>query len=320
MNAKNDSCLDAGLIQAFVDGETTPERSRYVAEHCSECDPCALRLADVQDETLAVAALLDGEFNTMVPTQRLWTRISDAIETENRKTSLFGRLGRVFAVSAFTPSFAAMGGLLVLLSVLAGFAILSGGIGSTDPAAMTASMPRLDARSSDPPALLPAAADAASVDANESVVEAEPTVAVAVAAVPISRTSESSRRSAQHASFVKANGTASQRNAAAIRPDRTVYPVPDPSHNAAEASYIRTIAELSSNVDARKDAILDPSSRVAYEHDLALVSNAIDRMRAVVRKDPRNQAARQVLYSSYQDKIDLMNSVAAREELMASLQ
>jgi hypothetical protein len=43
-------------------------------------------------------------------------------------------------------------------------------------------------------------------------------------------------------------------------------------------------------------------------------------MRKVVRKNPRNQAARQILYSSYQDKIDLLKSSAQRSELMASVQ
>jgi hypothetical protein len=52
---------------------------------------------------------------------------------------------------------------------------------------------------------------------------------------------------------------------------------------------------------------------------MAVVNDSIKRMREVVKKNPRNQAARQVLYASYQDKIDLLSSVAQREELMASL-
>ena len=59
---------------------------------------------------------------------------------------------------------------------------------------------------------------------------------------------------------------------------------------------------------------------MAFERDLAVVNDSINRMRKVVRKNPRNQAARQVLYASYQDKIDLLNAVAQKDELMLSVQ
>jgi hypothetical protein len=51
---------------------------------------------------------------------------------------------------------------------------------------------------------------------------------------------------------------------------------------------------------------------------MAVVNDAIRKMKDVVKKNPKNQSAKQVLYSSYQNKIDLLNSVAEREELMAS--
>jgi hypothetical protein len=86
-----------------------------------------------------------------------------------------------------------------------------------------------------------------------------------------------------------------------------------------EESYIRTIAELNEQVETQKDRVLPPSSRVAFERDLAVVSDAIERTKKVVRQNPNNQSARQVLYAAYQDKIDLLNSVGEREELMASL-
>jgi hypothetical protein len=42
-------------------------------------------------------------------------------------------------------------------------------------------------------------------------------------------------------------------------------------------------------------------------------------MRAEVKKDPRNASAKQVLYSSYQNKIDLLNSISQKGELVAGL-
>ena len=86
-----------------------------------------------------------------------------------------------------------------------------------------------------------------------------------------------------------------------------------------EESYVKTIVGLKENVEGRKDTILTPSTRVAFERDMAVVDDSIKKMRDVVKKNPKNQSARQVLYSSYQDKIDLLNSVAQREELIASI-
>ncbi len=61
------------------------------------------------------------------------------------------------------------------------------------------------------------------------------------------------------------------------------------------------------------------SERMSFERDLAVVNDAIDKMRVVVKKDPKNESAKQVLYASYQNKIDLLSSVSQKEELVASL-
>jgi ribosomal protein S15P/S13E len=106
-----------------------------------------------------------------------------------------------------------------------------------------------------------------------------------------------------------------------VKPQHTIYrePVSADGYLPGEESYVRTIADLKQNVDEQKDVVLTPSTRVSYERDMAVVNDSIKRMRDEVKKNPKNQAAKQVLYASYQDKIDLLNSVAQREELIASL-
>jgi hypothetical protein len=52
---------------------------------------------------------------------------------------------------------------------------------------------------------------------------------------------------------------------------------------------------------------------------MAVVDDAIKKMQREVRRNPKNEAAREVLRSSYQNKIDLLNSVAEKSELMATL-
>lgn len=86
-----------------------------------------------------------------------------------------------------------------------------------------------------------------------------------------------------------------------------------------EESYVKTIASLTETVEEKKDGILRPSQRVAFERDMAVVNDTINKMKKEVRRNPRNETARQVLYSSYQNKIDLLNAVAQKEELMASI-
>jgi hypothetical protein len=87
----------------------------------------------------------------------------------------------------------------------------------------------------------------------------------------------------------------------------------------AEEGYLTTIATLSRTVNENKDYVLRPSERVAYERNLAVVDDAIKKMKGEVRNDPNNSAAREVLRSSYKNKIDLLNSVADRTEMVASL-
>jgi len=82
---------------------------------------------------------------------------------------------------------------------------------------------------------------------------------------------------------------------------------------------VSTISTLSKTVEDKKDGVLRPSQRVAFERDMAMVDDSIAKMRKEVKRNPKNETARQVLYSSYQNKIDLLNSVAQKEELMASI-
>jgi hypothetical protein len=42
-------------------------------------------------------------------------------------------------------------------------------------------------------------------------------------------------------------------------------------------------------------------------------------MRKQVKQNPKNESAKQILFASYQNKIDLLNSVNERGVLMASM-
>lgn len=288
----NEKCLDIGTIQAFLDGETTPEISLQLANHIGSCTACADRLAVAEDENSFVFSALDREMNTLVPTQRLWNRINDSIEIEKANVPFWRQLSAFVWTSFSSPTLTTAAGLSIVFGFISAVWVLR----STDDVppvdVKTFVTPVPDAGPVFPPSELP---PSSGTDMQQS----EPIA-------PYVATSNLTPDSVN-----KLVDEANKRNE--IRPQYLVHqPLP------GEVGYIKTIAGLKESLDGRRDEVFDVSSRVAFERDLAVVNNAIKSTQKVVRKNPRNQAARQVLYSAYQDKIDLLNTVAQRDELMAS--
>lgn len=299
----NGKCFEIGTIQAFLDGETSPELTAGVTEHIAICDACAMRLADADEENSIVFSTLDREFNTLVPTQRLWTRINETISVEKSRLSAWQRFLAAFPLLQLSsPTFAAIAGVIMLVTA---FAVVNGlrNRAGNDLIA-TVPSPSAESVSAPQPFSVNPGVETASVAPNPT--SNKPTSVQA--SVKESRIPAEKIRN-----VVTAEYAAPKRDA--VREARTV----EAAYLPGEDSYVRTISDLNQSVNGQKDRVLTPSSRIAYERDMAVVNDSIKRMQTVVRKNPRNQAAKQVLYSAYQDKIDLLNSVAQREELLASL-
>jgi hypothetical protein len=284
----NGKCLDMGTIQAFLDGETTPDVSLQLANHIGGCAACADRLAVAEDENSFVFSALDREMNTLVPTQRLWNRINESIEVQKANQPIWKSVYAFIAASFASPSLTAAAGVLVVFGFMAViWTLRTPTIEETfvGPVQIPHTSPQVG------PETVPFASQPASRS------ETTPTITV------------SNHSSPELEKLVRE----AKRND--IRPTQAVYYGPLPG----EQSYLKTITDLKETVDVRKDAVFNASGRVAFERDLAVVNDAIKRTQKVVRSNPRNQAARQVLYSAYQDKIDLLNTVAQRDELIASV-
>jgi hypothetical protein len=84
-----------------------------------------------------------------------------------------------------------------------------------------------------------------------------------------------------------------------------------------EVSYLKTIASLSSVIEANGEGVLRPSMRTEYERNLALVNHAIEATRRTARRNPKDPDAAEFLYSSYQNKIDLLSTVAEQGQMVA---
>jgi len=293
-------CCDIGTIQAFLDGELDFERSEAVAHHVAACDDCAIMLAVAEEESSFAFDALEQEFNTLVPTQRLWTKINDSIEQEKKSfwTPIFAFFKQ--------PSIAAFAGLIVVVGLFA-LVVYRGTIDETnlalnDPPQKVVVNPIVNPTSATP------------TNAQSLPMQTAPKFANA----SDSKNKRTLTRPIQ-AGFVKENS-----GKPTVRPNKpeiignSVTP-PVNETLAGEESYIKTIATLSKTVKNRQDVVMKPSARFAFERDLAFADNAIETMKREIKQNPKDDAAKQILRASYQNKIDLLNSVADKTELMASI-
>lgn len=301
----SDKCFEIGTIQAFLDGETTPDLSFKISGHVADCDNCALALADAEEESSFVFSALDREFSSLVPTQRLWSSINEAITYEKAHTSFWDKVRVSLSTLIANPSLTVAASVLIVFGLFAMIWNLSPDGSSyvfvqtpVDLQPLPKQTRTADINITDGPAVI-APPSAEAYTANETILPAD-----------------KGRQLVRTANYDRGED---KPKAQYLIDKRPVNGTPVEQYLPGEDSYVRTIADLKQNVDGQKDQVLNPSSRMAYERDMAVVNDAIKKMKEVVKKNPKNQSAQQVLYSSYQNKIDLLNSVVEREELMASL-
>jgi anti-sigma factor RsiW len=289
------NCLDIGIIQAFLDGELSGGELTRVSDHIGDCDSCAMLLAEAEDENAVVFPALAREFDTMVPTHRLWARIEDSIQVEKAAYPWYRKLYGILVSGFASPSFAVAAGLVIILAIFAVFTLRKPTNDSVAFAPAAISSPQ--SRSVPAPApVIPASGD------NDVTAPQARGVETASYRAP--------RRATAEPAVYRPTTTATTNTPAAQ----------DASYLPGEESYVNTIASLSKSVDGDQDPnVMRASERVSYERDMAVVNTTIDRMRAAVKKNPKNEAAKQMLSAAYQNKIDLLNSVAQKEELVASL-
>jgi putative zinc finger protein len=287
------NCLDTGTIQAFLDGELTPAAASNVSAHIAICDACAAQLATAEDESAFVFSVLEREMETLVPTQRLWNKINESIEVEKHNLPFWKKAWGALVASLANPAIAVAAAALIVFGISSVVIVKWSETGpQTGGYVAHVTEPVKSGQiSTTNPGLV-----SSSSESNPNVVSA-----------PAGNSKPNSAK-AENASYKQPTG-----------PKGSKPPVVQADYIAGEENYVKTIDTLAKNVDNQKDTVLRPSERVSYERDMWVVNDAISKMRKEVQKNPKNESAKQVLYSSYQNKIDLLNSVSQREELVASL-
>ena len=295
-----DKCFDIGTMQAFLDGELAAEMTETVARHVAACDECACLLAESEEESALTFSALENELNALVPTQRLWTKINDSIAREKKS---FWKPILAFLLQPQTAAFAS----LIFVAVLS-VTLLS--LKPNAPTNYVAQTGEIQQKT-----IQPIAKNQLSPPAQTPLLLPEEKNTETIKSVQ----NKAEYRAAKTA-YVRPEKVLTDAKSRDTKSDALVPAVRENSGNIlGEESYIKTIATLNTTVANRKDEILSPSARFAFERDLAVTDDAIARMKLEVRRNPKNEAAKQILRASYQNKIDLLNSVADKTELMASL-
>jgi hypothetical protein len=299
-----EKCFDEGMIQAFLDGEMASDLSEKVACHVAMCDNCATALAFAEEESCFAFAALDAELNALVPTERIRTRLFASIATEQKSVwqKIFGEGFRWT-----NPSIAAFASLLLVVGLFTTLWIARENSLSDNRMATVEAPPVKSVQ------IAPVAAgDDEKAPGNLTPPQADNPGGDEIVQRATAKPRTENRFEAQKAVYTPVNVPNVKNTLPKVenllREERI----------SGEQSYLKTIATLKQTVDNRKDELMKPSTRVAFEKDMAVVNDAIRKMQREVRKNPKNEAAKEVLRSSYQNKIDLLNSVAEKNELMAS--
>lgn len=303
-------CLDEGTIQAFLDGELDAQFMEAAAEHLAGCENCSVALALAEEESLTAFSAIEREFDTLVPTHRLWTKINDSIETEKRNESIWHRF--IAGAKSFGFNFTTITSFASLIIV--------GGIFAAAWMTNEQPLPRISAPSAGSTEIavinLPKTDNAPVERINTS--DRIEEISVSPAENEPVRQKETDDQDFRIVKTVYNESPRSERsNSRSVVPD-AANPAP-PVALPGEETYVKTITNLEEKVEFQKDLTLRPTERIAYEKDMAVLNDAIRRMKSEVEKNPNNEAAKKLLFASYQSKIDLLSSVSEKNEMMASL-
>lgn len=287
--------LDEATIQAFLDGETPDALTAQITQHLSLCDKCTNALMAVEAELADLNLAFAAEASAPIPTQRIWARIENEIDYLEAKTGAAkaGRKSFWEQVAAFlSPSQVAFAGGLaaVVLVSLFGLSVVQQKYETPDTAvAVNNSNPIVSTNSTPVSTSTPVETVLPTVDKKEETTQPR---------------------------VIKASYTPKrvQPKAAPKSPAKYIdVPL------TGEKDYLDSIAQLSKAADTNGDFALSASFRVEYERNMAMMNESIKQMQRQARRNPNDENAKRILFASYQNKIDLLNTVSEKSQLMVAL-
>lgn len=298
------TCLDEGTLQAYMDGELASAQMEMCAAHLATCGTCAELAHEAEHEYALCATAFAPVLSVPAPTARLRVRLEDALaglQAPPRRivASPVSRLrawAAIFAASfAFKPRYAgAFASFLVAVALTVTLTMIR------------PKQPEQIAGNKE--ANLPGApnADAGAPPLPKSASEKE---------IKRSTNESTGAPAAKRKPFVNANykQPAIHQPSAPDEVTAQLAPLlPD------EKKYMTTIATLDAAIKAQGQGALPPSLRAEYERNLALVDQAIISTRVAARRNPQDANVKEFLRAAYQNKVDLLTTVADQTQLIAA--
>jgi ribosomal protein S15P/S13E len=291
--------LDEATIQAFLDGELSDKLTAQVTHHLSLCDACTHALLSAEAEMADLNLAFSVEAVAPVPTQRIWARIENEIDILEAKPETVPVVVKPWwqqVAAFFTPSQVAFAGSLAAIVIVSLFGL------------------SVIQKQNSPDENLTARVAPTPVQQQNPVTISNPPT---VTTPPEKEVEEPTVKPVQ---IIKANYTPKPKQTVrqtVKTPQRADEFVELPL--AEEKDYLDSIAQLSKNVQSSDALAMEASFRVEYEQNLAKMNQAIKAMQTQARRNPRDENSKRILLASYQNKIDLLNSVAEKSQLMATL-
>jgi hypothetical protein len=273
-------CLDEGVLQSFCDGELSDAFANDVTVHLSHCQACSALMSELVSENDIVSSALAAEFQEAVPTERLRQRIAGALsganvsDTTNETASVWQRVDGWFAQLFGQRQVLGYASLLVILA----FGLMFGVVYLREQKDMTKDTVAIVNEETPKPN-------------GESTPVSSPTIQ------PVIQKKEDTR--------------ATVRSSQPSRTRRSTKPaVAKVKLLPGERSYLKTIANLNSTIEKASDRPMRPDLQAEYERNLAVVDRALAAARNAAKKNPNDPDAAEFVYSAYQSKVDLLNTVA----------
>ncbi|HZG52535.1 MAG TPA: zf-HC2 domain-containing protein [Pyrinomonadaceae bacterium] len=314
------TCLDEGTLQAYLDGELSPDTSNGAAAHLSACVSCAAAARAAEQELALFSTAFAPALSTSVPTEKLRARLDEAIAemaapprrfapppSPTRARSIFGAL--VASLTTFTPRQAtAFASFLVAVALAVVFALMQTPGSGNRPEEIA----KVDQRPAPPVARTensPTPDDAAAVQTPIAEVNTSALARGGVRATLLKAGYHVRPRNPQareeRGGATEAAGTTTA--AAAATPAEPLL--------ADEKTYLSSIASLTSAIEAEGAAGMTPTLRAEYERNLAVVNQAIVSSRVAARRNPQDTDAKEFLRAAYQNKVELLSAVADQKQL-----
>lgn len=323
------TCLDEGTLQAYLDGELSPETLNGVAAHLAACAPCTEAARAAEGELALFSNAYAPALAMSVPTETLRARLDEAIAEMNTPPrqlettpaplrSFFASL--VASLTTFTPRQAtAFASFLVAVALAVVFALMGSPDNSTSPG------------------------DIAKNEGSSAI--EQPSASPTTGVQGVDRSTRNNTAGVQTSgSEVKTPASASGGGDRAIFQKAGLNIRPQPSRSREgrvgdvevaattttvatksetviedEKTYLRSIASLSSAIEAQEGAEgMTPTLRAEYERNLAVVNQAIVSSRVAARRNPQDTDAKEFLRAAYQNKVELLSAVADQAQLASS--